>query len=80
MAKRMMLICDKEGLKVNEATMHALVEGSNGDLRLILGQLQVSLESFRVGAESERGRAGGRSPWGGEGLWGLLERGGGVKS
>jgi hypothetical protein len=43
----MMLICEKEGLKVNEATMHALVEGSNGDLRLILGQLQV------------RGRGGG---------------------
>lgn len=40
-AKRMMGICGAEGLSLNEATMHALVEGANGDLRLILGQLQV---------------------------------------
>ncbi|KAG1679124.1 hypothetical protein FOA52_000479 [Chlamydomonas sp. UWO 241] len=39
--KRMQEICAQEGLRVDEATMHALVEGANGDLRLILGQLQM---------------------------------------
>lgn len=40
-AKRMMQICLKEGLQVNESTLEALVEGANADIRLILGQLQM---------------------------------------
>eukprot|EP00798_Chlamydomonas_sp_ICE-L_P004739 gene4739-biopygen15023 len=38
---RMMEICRKEGLTVNDATMEALVKGANCDLRSILGQLQM---------------------------------------
>jgi DNA polymerase III delta prime subunit len=53
-AKRMMGICGAEGLSLNEATMHALVEGANGDLRLILGQLQ-------VGARARAGAGGGHA-------------------
>ncbi|KAL3132947.1 hypothetical protein ABBQ38_006860 [Trebouxia sp. C0009 RCD-2024] len=40
-SKRMLQICHKEGLQVNESTLEALVEGSNSDIRLILGQLQM---------------------------------------
>jgi hypothetical protein len=38
---RMSHVCRQEGLAVNEATLRTLIEGSQGDLRLILGQLQV---------------------------------------
>ena len=41
MAKRLLGICQAEGLQVNEATLACLVEGSNGDIRAILGQLQM---------------------------------------
>ena len=48
-AKRMMQICMKEGLQVNESTLEALVEGANADIRLILGQLQmIRLSSKRL--------------------------------
>jgi len=41
-SKRMLEICAKEGLTVNQATMDALVQSANGgDIRLILGQLQM---------------------------------------
>lgn len=39
--KRMQWVCQQEGLSINDATMRTLVEGAQGDLRLILGQLQV---------------------------------------
>jgi len=41
MAKRLLGICQAEGLQVNEATLSCLVEGTNGDIRAILGQLQM---------------------------------------
>ena len=41
MTKRLLLICQAEGLQVNEATLACLVEGTNGDIRAILGQLQM---------------------------------------
>jgi hypothetical protein len=34
-------VARQEGLAVNEATLRTLIEGAQGDLRLILGQLQV---------------------------------------
>lgn len=34
-------ICHKEGLAVNPTTLEALAEGSNMDIRLVLGQLQM---------------------------------------
>ena len=37
----MMAIAAKEGLSLNTAAMTALVSGANGDLRLVLGQLQM---------------------------------------
>ncbi|GAX74453.1 hypothetical protein CEUSTIGMA_g1902.t1 [Chlamydomonas eustigma] len=40
-SKRMQEVCAKEGLRINDSTMTALVEGACGDLRLILGQLQM---------------------------------------
>ncbi|GAB4817566.1 hypothetical protein N2152v2_004612 [Parachlorella kessleri] len=40
-SRRMMEICQKEGLSMNQATMDALVQTANGDLRLVLGQLQM---------------------------------------
>lgn len=47
-SKRMMQICQKEGLQVNESTLEALVEGANSDIRLILGQLQMVRLSSRA--------------------------------
>lgn len=41
-AARMKDVCQNEGLAVNEATLRTLIEGGQGDLRLVLGQLQVS--------------------------------------
>eukprot|EP00798_Chlamydomonas_sp_ICE-L_P032096 gene32096-biopygen9572 len=38
---RMMEICRKEGLTVNDATIEALAKGANCNLRSILGQLQM---------------------------------------
>lgn len=40
-SKRMMGICQQEGLAVNEVTLEALTEASNSDIRLVLGQLQM---------------------------------------
>lgn len=40
-ATRMAIVCRGEGLAINDATLRALIEGSQGDLRLVLGQLQV---------------------------------------
>lgn len=41
-SKRMLLIAEREGLAVNQATMEALVQSAGGgDIRLILGQLQM---------------------------------------
>ena len=37
----MTAICRQEGLQVNEATLRTLAEGTNGDIRLVLGQLQM---------------------------------------
>lgn len=37
----MLGIAAAEGLQVNEATMDALVESTQGDIRLVLGQLQM---------------------------------------
>ncbi|DBB08930.1 TPA: hypothetical protein ACH3X3_007571 [Trebouxia sp. C0006] len=47
-SKRMIQICQKEGLQVNESTLEALVEGANSDIRLILGQLQMVRLSSRA--------------------------------
>ena len=42
-SKRMLEVCAAEGLSVNQATMDALVQSaSGGDIRLILGQLQMA--------------------------------------
>lgn len=40
-AARMSLVCQREGLQLNDATLKTLIEGAQGDLRLVLGQLQV---------------------------------------
>lgn len=40
-AKRMSDIARTEGLVMTDATMDALIEGANSDIRLILGQMQV---------------------------------------
>ena len=40
-ATRMVHICKAEGLDVNEAALQQLAEGANGDIRLVLGQLQM---------------------------------------
>lgn len=40
--KRISMICQKEGLHMNEATMHAVIQNANGgDIRAILGRLQM---------------------------------------
>ena len=40
-AKRAMIICKAEGLTVNETTLNTVAAGANGDIRLVLGQLQM---------------------------------------
>ena len=40
-AKRAMVICKAEGLTVNETTLNTVAAGANGDIRLVLGQLQM---------------------------------------
>ncbi|GLI64437.1 hypothetical protein VaNZ11_007707 [Volvox africanus] len=58
-SKRMSEICQKEGLQVNQATMEALVTGAGGDLRLILGQLQmVRLRAQALTYDEVRGKMG----------------------
>ncbi|KAG2453593.1 hypothetical protein HYH02_001811 [Chlamydomonas schloesseri] len=59
-SKRMSEIAAREGLSVNQATMEALVTGAGGDLRLILGQLQmVRLRSVAVSFDDVKsGRLG----------------------
>lgn len=37
----MMVVAAAEGLSLNNAAMTSLVGGANGDLRLVLGQLQM---------------------------------------
>ena len=40
--KRLRLICQSEGLQMNDATMNAVIQNANGgDIRLILGTLQM---------------------------------------
>ena len=39
--QRMLAIAAAEGLSLNNAAMTALVASANGDLRLVLGQLQM---------------------------------------
>lgn len=36
-----MTICRAEGLTVNETTLNTVAAGANGDIRLVLGQLQM---------------------------------------
>ncbi|EFJ40860.1 DNA replication factor C complex subunit 1 [Volvox carteri f. nagariensis] len=58
-SKRMSEICQKEGLQINQATMDALVSGAGGDLRLILGQLQmVRLRARALTYDEVRGKMG----------------------
>ncbi|GFR43759.1 hypothetical protein Agub_g4871 [Astrephomene gubernaculifera] len=58
-SKRMSDICQKEGLQVNQATMDALVTGAGGDLRLILGQLQmVRLRTRALTYDEVKGKMG----------------------
>ena len=45
---RMALVCRNEGLAINEATLHTLIQGAQGDLRLVLGQLQVGVAAACV--------------------------------
>jgi replication factor C subunit 1 len=46
---RLRAICAKEGLQVSDAALQSLAEGANGDIRLILGQLQmIRLRHTRV--------------------------------
>lgn len=40
-AARMHMVCRNEGLAINDATLQALIAGAQGDIRLVLGQLQV---------------------------------------
>jgi len=46
-AKRMLQVCEREGLKTNLVTLETLAEASNGDLRILLGHLQ----NFRLTRE-----------------------------
>ena len=39
-AKRLQFVAQKEGLQVSQTTLETLAEASNGDIRLMLGQLQ----------------------------------------
>ena len=40
--KRLSQVCEAEGLRMNDATMEALIQSANGgDIRLLLGQLQM---------------------------------------
>jgi replication factor C subunit 1 len=58
-SKRMLSIAADRGLQVNEATMNALVEGANGDLRAILGQLQmVRLRKRTLAYNDVKGKMG----------------------
>eukprot|EP00775_Hariotina_reticulata_P011005 gene11005-11159_t len=40
-AQRLHFVCQQEGLTVNDATLRTLVEGAQGDIRLVLGHLQM---------------------------------------
>lgn len=42
-------VCRREGLSVNDATLRVMAESAQGDLRLILGQLQVRALSQHEG-------------------------------
>ena len=39
--KRAAVICKAEGLAVNDTTLNTVAAGANGDIRLVLGQLQM---------------------------------------
>lgn len=43
---RMMQVCKNEGLDINDATLQTLAQGSQCDIRLVLGQLQVGRLSW----------------------------------
>jgi DNA polymerase III delta prime subunit len=48
-ASRMSVVCQRDGLAINDASLRTLIEGAQGDVRLVLGQLQV-----RSGARAAR--------------------------
>ncbi len=55
----MMSVCHQEGLAVNEVTLEALVEASNSDIRLVLGQLQmIRLRNTRLSYDDVKVRLG----------------------
>ncbi|CAL8468443.1 g7983 [Coccomyxa elongata] len=59
-SKRLLQICQKEGLQVNESTLAALVESSNADIRLMLGQLQmIRLRKRSLSYDDAKGKMGG---------------------
>ena len=62
-SKRMMEIARAEGLSINQATMDALVQSANGgDIRLILGQLQmIRLRSTSLSYDEVRSGGHGTS-------------------
>ena len=64
----MMVIAAKEGLSLNSAAMTSLVAGANGDLRLVLGQLQMlRLRAKVLTYDDVRGKMGAtkvRRSWG----------------
>ena len=67
-SKRMLEVCAAEGLSVNQATMDALVQSaSGGDIRLILGQLQMIRLRSRALSYDQVGVGGVGGGWGGVG-------------
>lgn len=65
MPRRCFGICAAEGLSVNEATLRELCRTSNGDVRLVLGQLQMlrlrarslTYDQVKVGGKNVVGHA-----------------------
>ena len=56
--KRLLRICQAEGLRTNEASLDMLCEMANGDIRMILGQLQmIRLRSNSLSYEDLKGKA-----------------------
>ncbi|KAF5831114.1 DNA polymerase III, clamp loader complex, gamma/delta/delta subunit, partial [Dunaliella salina] len=59
MARRCLGICSQEGLSVNESTLKELCRTCNGDVRLVLGQLQMlRLKARSLTYDQVKGRAG----------------------
>lgn len=68
-SKRVQEICRAEGLAVNDATLAALIQSANGgDLRLVIGQLQLIRRRTRMlSYDDVRGKGGGGGL--GPGVW-----------